>query len=199
MSHPFNSPRQAINWLKRRGLIESTEGMTIYQHLRPARLMRWDGNGNTVNSDPKEQADSDAEKTLCAYGYVFKRPKVPRGMPNNAITGRILSAMYGSSDMVIRHDTSFDEDMNSVAVDTAAHEPVRGFVPGPVMVEEHEWQVPNIDEIMPPSAAPAALPSAAPINVGYLPPAIVQHNTRVREAAQAAEMERLSTDREHLD
>jgi hypothetical protein len=71
MSEPFNSPRQALDWLKKRNAIESIEGLTIHRINKP---LKWYSPGDI--RPPEDGLDDAAEEMLKRYGHVFKKTKL---------------------------------------------------------------------------------------------------------------------------
>lgn len=127
-SQPFNSPRQALNWLKKRQRIDSVDGLTVYRYERPVRLVSWDTESDAVpapaKTPPEDRLDDQAEDMLREYGHVFKKPKIGR-MSGISSSGIISTSIWGGS-------------VTSVSVDTetSTPSPIRGFVAGPAIVDE---------------------------------------------------------------
>ncbi len=117
MPQSFNTPQHAIRWLKKRGLIGQTEGLTVYEAYRPMRLMV--DPYTSAPPDPKARLDDEAEAMLKTYGYSFKKPKrVPTTswadipIPSwSSVTGGRVEMVNGSS----------------IMVDSVSNESIRGF------------------------------------------------------------------------
>ncbi len=154
MTQPFNSPRQALSWLKRRNLIASIEGTTIVRHDKPVRWY-----ASNEKQPPEDRLDDEAEMTIKAYGYTVKRPKRDRAF--GVIPQTVVDA-YGGSGFILNNPV-MGNSVTSVSIDTetSAPEPLRGFAGSPI-VEEPEWVIPSMEEVYGIAEGPGAFPPVSP-------------------------------------
>ncbi len=129
MSHqPFNSPRHAIRWLTKRKVIDSVEGLTVYQSTRFPKLY--------IDEVPSEdKLDDAAEVMLKRYGYSFKRPKA-RPLTGVMHSGIIFNDMMAAPTGRVL-DTGWESPVgvSSIRIDEASV--TRGFAPSPAAIEDY--------------------------------------------------------------